>query len=192
MPNWAQTNYIITGDREVLRTISNTCRDFMKRRRKPLMVKGYMTDPDWEGNIVAAFGGSTDIDLRGFINDVHMNRSGDELYIDALEAWSDSDFRRALKRIFGDKIDIIYRCSEPGSEYFRTNDAEGVRFKRYAVEGFDAYIDAAEFTTQKQALEYISGAIGENISSLKQLEDWNGRQADWYRRIDLHIFKYSE
>lgn len=196
MANWADTNYVIEGPKEVLKKL-------YKALEHHDVISG--TDNDWEGNILKELGidweelemkekeNTVTFDgyyLRGFIQAFSWgNNKHTAIKIYAEEAWGLTDFYKLLEKSFPD-IKVYYIVEEPGCDIYATNDSEGKYFSdRYFVDtciGGD--YQSEYFQTEEDVYEWIS-----QISDCKNKEDVeafneNRRAADSDDFIYIHEF----
>lgn len=194
MANWADTNYVIEGPKEVLKKL-------YKALEHHETAEG--SSSDWEGNVLKALGieweehkmnqtGNTvkfeGYYLRGFIQDFSWDNDK-HIKIYAEEAWGLTDFYRLLEKSFPE-IKVYYIVEEPGCDIYATNDSEGKYFSdRYFVDtciGGD--YQSEYFQTEEDVYEWIS-----QISDCKNKEDVeafneNRRAADSDDFIYIHKF----
>ena len=191
MPNWASTNYRIEGEMKHLQTIYNVCKALEEGKHKP----SANAADNWEGDIILALG-LTEKELaekkwylRGFIE--YFGIEDDTLEIQAEEAWGVTDFRFALKEIFGDEIEVFYITEEPGCEVYQTNDVDGKYFTGlFEVDsyGLDADCGIENFDEKEEALEYIANLLKRESITEEELDKWNEENEGEDRYILLHKY----
>lgn len=188
MPNWASTSYRIDGEKKHLDKIYEICRAFADGECDPIEKNA---DRDWEGNVVVALGlqDTSKYYLRGFIQ--YCSIEDDTLVIEAEEAWGATDFRKALKAIFGDDIEVYYIVEEPGCEVYVTNDAEGKYFTGlFEVEscGLKNGNEWNNFDTKEEAMAFIARLLEKENITETELDAWNEENEEDERYVYLHEY----
>ena len=166
MPNWATTNYVIEGNPESLKKISDAI-------LHPTCEPG--SDKSWEGNVLKTLSPTLDLSkryTRGFISDVP---SFDKvLAFSAEEAWGVTDFDDVLTVLFDD-INVYWMTEEPGMEVYQTNDAKGKYFTdRFFVDTAqnDSY-ESEYFETEKEVYEWLTDITQGKVKTKADVEKFN-------------------
>lgn len=148
MPNWNETTYRVTGDKEKCADLYKKIKS-LENMKESLRPNGF--GKLWCGNLVHLLGGDeTDAEnlyCRGHIIDFKLLEDGD-LIINVESAWGElNQFRHFIEeKIKG--IKIYHISEEPGMEIFITNDEEG----KYFPERF--YLDICDEENDVYETEY--------------------------------------
>lgn len=173
MANWAYTNYVVSGPKEVLEKIE-------KAIISHPVSEG--ADEHWEGDILNALGAewvSRDQDrekglyMRGFINEKPW-WSGDDLRFWAEEAWDITDFDIVLRKKFPE-IKVYWAVEEEGMGIYKTNDREGLYFedKVYVDTCINGDYRSEYFKNTDDAYQWLSEITEGKIKTKKDVEDFN-------------------
>ena len=97
---------------------------------------------------------------------------------------------KLIKSIYP-SLEIYYQAEEDMMGVFITNDTDGHYFKdRFRIE-YD--LDYEYFTTIEGVCTYVSGIIGKEVKTRKELakgiEDWNGNTEDDDRMIYFNEYE---
>lgn len=187
MANWAITNYVIEGPKEVLHRIYNAILHHD--------VEG-QSDENWEGNTLVALGiewdrrNPTGKYMRGFIDKHSVDLRKDVLMFEAEEAWGATDFNEVLEENL--PVKVYYNVEEPDCGLYATNDKEGKYFRdRWFVDTcIDGDYNAEYFTEEKYVYEWLSDITNGRIKCGKDVNEFNESQdKDEDDFISIYEFK---
>lgn len=177
MANWANVNYIITGNEETLNKIMSV----MEPECDLTDVLGNFGIIDYHDGIHM---GGTVIDFE-VVNGL--------LSINCECAWDESDeWRKVMKKNFSD-IDIYYYVEERGNCIYATNDLKGEYFKvRYVLDTYGLDFDYRYFESLTSLKEYLSEAIGLPLDC--SLNECNAKLERYVNEsavgeADAHVYK---
>lgn len=165
MPNWTQTCYIATGDKEQLKQLHDVMVELENIKSPGLHDNGFGST--WYGNLVIKLGGDWEkIYCRGYWN--YLELKEDMLIIDSETAWSELNELRHFIECKFPRLKIYYQCVEEGQRIYITNDASGV----YFPERYYLWVEDEDTTEYYQSLESLAKAV-ENITGSKHLTTLN-------------------
>lgn len=133
------------------------------------------------GSVVKYFGGdSKEVVCRGWVNHIEL-LTDTIILIDTETAWV--EMQQTWEIVVGryKTIKYYFSASEPGSDYYVTNDTKGVHFpERYVV---DPMGDETEYyCTEGEVFKDISERLGVPITSMEQVKtlvkEWNDSHSD--------------
>ena len=149
----------------------------LEKRRRPLVGNDFGNT--WLGCLVAKLGADWhEVYCRGSWSDLDWN--GSILRFNTETAWGPmNEVFKLIKSIYP-SLEIYYQAEEDMMGVFITNDTDGHYFKdRFRIE-YD--LDLEYFTTIEGVFTYVSGIIGKDVKTRKELakgiEDWNGNTED--------------
>ena len=160
----------------------------LENRKKPLVNNPF--GKTWLGCLITKLGGNWwEIYRRGSWSDLDWN--GAILRFNTVTAWGPTDeVFKFIKSVYP-SLEIYYMAEEDGNGLFITNDAEGRYFKdRYRIE-HDCSCEY--FSTIEGVCSYVSGIIGKEVKTRKELEesirDWNDNAEDDDRTIRFNEYE---
>ena len=176
MANWASTDYVIEGPKEILKKIYDAI-------QHPDTSEG---DNGWEGGVLKALGitwkerqsDGSGYYMRGFIQDpksIEFNPETDKvLTFYAEEAWGATDFNEVLEKEFPD-IKVYYNVIEEGEEIYATNDKEGKYFTdRFIVDTcIDGYYNSEYFVYESSIYKWLHEITDGKINCKEDMEKFN-------------------
>lgn len=178
MANWANVNYIITGNEETLNKIMSV----MEPECDLTDVLDYLGIVDYHDGIY----------MGGMVGDFEMVNG--LLSINCECAWDESSgWRKVMKENFPD-IEIYYYVEECGNCIYATNDLKGEYFKtRYVLDTYGLDFDYCYFESFTSLKEYLSETIGLSMDcSLsecnRELERYVN-ESDSFGDADAHIYE---
>lgn len=123
MPNWALTDYVVTGGE--VKNLYLTMKELEEMSSPGLHENDFGST--WLGNLVIKLGGDWEkIRCRGYWS--NLMYEDDKLYFTVESAWEElSETRKFVEEKFPD-LKIYYQCEEPGLEIYTTNDKDGLFF----------------------------------------------------------------
>ena len=151
MPNWAYTDYVVTGDNEKVEQFFDML-NRLNERKRPLRRSDF--GKLWLGNIVLLLGKHwKDVYCRGSIQSYQKSFDNEKLLLTVLSAWGEMNEVRELLQQKFPSVKVYYYVEEPGMEIYSTNDQEGKHFpSRFVVysdeegtEYFNCIEDVAEY-----------------------------------------------
>lgn len=164
MPNWANTFYIVTGDREQRQKLYDIMSELEEMKHPGLHDNGFGSS--WLGNLVIKLGGDWEkIYCRGQWFD--LCNYDDRLTFDTETAWGEmNEVRYFLKSKFP-KLDFYYLCEEPGMVIYITND----RRHKYFPERFYMWVEDREeqyYLSLKALCDMVQNITGkEDLKSFR-------------------------
>lgn len=193
MANWAYTNYVIEGPKEILKKIHEAILHHD-------IEEG--SSDDWEGNVLDTLGiqwerrqpDGSGYYMRGFIQEdtIDFDETENLLSFDAEEAWGATDFNEVLEKGIPE-IKVYYYVEEPDDEVFATNDREGKYFPdRYYVDTCVGGEYASEyFETEDEMYEWLSNSTDGKVDSPEKIEEFNDKADEEHSEDFIHIFEVS-
>ena len=204
MVNWAITDYVIEGPKEILKKIYDAIKHHDVQKD---------SSDNWEGNILNALGIKWEerkmeqkgnqvkfsgYYLRGFISeidDIEFNSEKDiALRFYAEEAWGKTDFNILLEQTFPD-IKVYWVVEEESEDIYATNDKEGKYFTdRYYVDTcIDGNYEAEYFSKEDSMYKWLSHITGGRVKNLQDVEDFNAdyEDSDGCDENYIEIHKYD-
>ncbi len=165
MPNWCETQYVITGNRRQVNSLYRIMKN-LQERKTSLLENGFGTT--WLGNLVHRLGANpSKVYCRGDWSNLVKHEG--YISFDCEHAWSRPDEVEELIREKYDELDIYFITEELGMDIFQTNDEDGIYFKeRVIIDGEDS---GMEYYTEDEALKALSEMLGEELTSWEDAED---------------------
>ena len=191
MPNWAYTQYKVTGDKKQVENLYGSMKNLGKMKSPGLVENDFGST--WFGNLIVKFSENWEnIYCRGYWEDLRLK--GGILYFSAESAWAElEEVRMFLEKIFTG-IKIYYQTEEPGMGIYATNDRDQSYF-------YDKYILWVEDCHDTEYYETL-GTLIEDVEKithrkdLKSLEDCQWALEKYSEEKDkcyvLEEFKYEE
>lgn len=126
MPNWADTQYHATSDKEQLQKLHSIMSELENMKSPGLHENGFGST--WLGNLVIKLGGDwKEIYCRGSWDNLILHDDGDVSF-SVESAWDELDeVRHFIEEKFPD-IKLYYQCEEPDIGIYTTNDSSGLFF----------------------------------------------------------------
>ena len=179
MPNWAYTQYVITGDKHQLKKLYSIMNELECMKDPGMHENGFGST--WLGNLVIKLGGDwKKIYCRGsWDNLLHEN---EVISFSVESAWEEPyEVRHLIEEKFPD-IKLYYQCEESGMGIYITNDGTGQYFpEKYYLwieNGETDYYDNLESLIQD--VERITGS--KNLKTLdscrKALETYSRNNSE--------------
>ncbi|MBD5427037.1 MAG: hypothetical protein HDR38_05750 [Treponema sp.] len=179
MPNWAYTQYVVTGDKHQLQKLYSIMNELECMKDPGMHENGFGST--WLGNLVIKLGGDwKKIYCRGsWDNLLHEN---EVISFSVESAWDEPDeVRHLIEEKFPD-IKLYYQCEESGMGIYITNDGTGQYFpEKYYLwieNGETDYYDNLESLIQD--VERITGS--KNLKTLdscrKALETYSRNNSE--------------
>lgn len=173
MPNWANTSYIVTGDKSETEDLYQKMKA-LEDRKESLVKNDFGTT--WLGNMVVELGGDwNDIRCRGSWDCLEYDDSSNSLSFTTETAWCEMDEWRHFVESKYKTLKMWYMTEEPGMCYYATNDRDGEFFPyRYAIEYGEGFYDERQTYEEiaRVAETIIGRKLGEGESISSALEDW--------------------
>ena len=196
MPNWAVTDYVITGSKEDVKKIADAANNAGKSGDQPGAFGRWLgafaknLGIDWE---------ALNIMVRGeFASEIEYNENEDgtaELRFMTESAWAGcDDLFEAVRNLFDGRVSISYCCEEPGCCVYYKHDEGGYFPSEVHIEcggePFDFQDGQYDCITVKDAIDYwcecmeydSTGKSEEEM--LKIIDDYEYEDDDTYYRID--------
>lgn len=194
MANWAITDYVIEGPKDILQKIE-------KAIIYPTSKEG---SKGWEGNVLATLGinwtsnlkEKKSLYMKGFIKDKPALEDKDGfslLKFWAEEAWGATDFDEALKIGFPN-IKVYYCTEESEDEVYATNDKEGKYFpmRFYVDTCIDNNYNSDYFIKEEKVYSWLSKITEDKIKSSEDVEKFNEDNENTDDFINIYEFKIIE
>lgn len=164
MPNWASTQYVVTGDKKQVRKLYNKMRSIEKKvdRKKG---KKYFEYQMWR--LIKATGVNPDgICCRGTWSDLDLENN--VLKFNTETAWGEmNEWRNYIEEKFD--VFFYYYTEEPGCIIYETNDIEGLYFPaRYQLYE-EIRQDYNYYDTLDELIRDVGKLLG--VSGLKTIDD---------------------
>lgn len=173
MPNWANTSYIVIGDKSETRDLYNKMLS-LETRKTSLVKNGFGTT--WLGNLVVKLGGDwKEIYCRGSWDALDYDSENHSISFATETAWGEMlEWRHFIESKYK-TLKFWHITEESGMCFYETNDREGRFFPyRYVIEhGGGFYIERKTYEEIVLDAESIIGHKlndGENIESA--LNEW--------------------
>lgn len=113
MPNWCDTTYTVTGEKEKVKQLYDL---ITKLNKQP----GDL----WMGDISYALGGTEDDTARGWVYGIdELSQDGNQFTFYCNTAWGETSEWRYFVEAHAD-VSILYTAIEPGCDVYLTNDNE--------------------------------------------------------------------
>lgn len=166
MPNWCDTSYIVTGEKEEVCDLYEKMKS-LEERDESLVENGI--GKTWLGNLVVLLGGDWEqIRCRGWWGNLCKDCDDGALRFNVESAWAELwEVRQFLQDKYP-SLDIYYQSEEPGMGIYVTNDRDGEYFpERIKVEHWgneDEYFEVWE-----DVYEHVAGITHTCISSVEEL-----------------------
>lgn len=191
MPNWCNTSYVVTGDKNEVRDLYEKMRS-LEEREKPLVKNGFGVT--WLGNLVTLLGRSwEEVSCRGEWSGLTVDIDNNELRFHTMTAWAELwQLRHFLQEKYP-SLTFYFRTEEPGMCIFQTNDKEGTYFpERYKVEHWD---EEGEYCMDVEAVfDMVSDITGTTVQNLeemnKAIDTYN--EVHEYEPIYIYVFETVE
>lgn len=190
MPNWAYTDYVVTGDNKKVNEMFSML-ERLNARKRPLAKSDF--GKLWLGNIVLLLGKHwKDVYCRGSIQSYQKSFDNQNLFLAVESAWGEMNEVRELLQQKFPSLQVYYYVEEPGMEIYSTNDQSGKYFpSRYVVysdeegtEYFNCVEDVAEYLGRLGlAVQFDSSA--EDCE--KAVNKWNETHPDSW--VNLYRIK---
>ena len=195
MANWAITDYVIEGPKDILQKIKDAIANHE-------VAEG--SSHGWEGNILNALNISyekqaiqqngdhlevTGYYMRGFITDEAWFDDG-TLRFYAEEAWGVTDFYKVLEKEFPE-IKVFYKVEEPDDCVYATNDKEGKYFpERFYVDiCYKGNYESEYFIFEDAVYKWINEITASEISTAEEVEAFN--DANENGEDFIHVYEFD-
>lgn len=197
MPNWANVNYQITGNKKEVTTLYETIQK-LDNGKGELLPNGF--GKLWLGNLVHALGGDWEkVYCRGRICDYSFVNETSTLFINMETAWEEmKDVRGFLHDKFP-SLTILYIVEEPGNSIYATNNKAFYDESRYYLDCcIDGMTDMCSeyFPSLEKVAEYIKEYLDPSakIEATKKsitdfLEKWTTEHEEDY--VYLNEFEFA-
>ncbi len=177
MPNWCDTTYTVTGEKEKVKQLYDL---ITKLNKQP----GDL----WMGDISNALGGTEDDTARGWLYEMDEQLSPDEtmFHIAFQTAWGEPSNWREFVQQAAD-VTIYYMATEPGGGVYLTNDPdiEG----KWLVEENDPYFD--DPVPEDDVIEYINRQYKQYCKTIQDCIDFAKRFNNKEAYKFLYINQYT-
>ena len=198
MPNWCNTSYKVTGEKEKVEGLLSVLKELKAMPDPGLRENGFGSN--WLGNVVIKMGGDPEEHFsRGewFFDDDAVPIKEGVLSLTVLSAWQEmAAWRRFVEKAFS--VRIYYLAEEMGNDIFVTNDRERRFFpdEWYLSYSSDESEDGESYDYY-DSLESLLAAVGaltgkEGIGSVEEsreaLAEWEkGGSARSFRLVALSL-----
>lgn len=161
MPNWAYSNYVVTGDKEQVEKLYSVMNELECMKDPGLHENGFGST--WFGNLVIRLSGDwKEVYCRGYWD--NLQYSDGELLFSVESAWGElNEVREFIEEKFPG-IKLYYQTEESGMGIYHTNDDTGTFFP----EKFYLWVENEE-TEYYDNLESLIKAV-EQITGSKHLK----------------------
>lgn len=171
MPNWAYTQYRISGDKKEVKNLHDILTG-LKGKKLPTVSNDF--GDMWLGNLVHNLGGDwNNVYCRGQITDFDINPDG-TLRVETETAW---DEMGEVRKLITDKypsLSVYFVTEEPGNCIFKTNDTDGKYFpEKYYLDICDEEGDASGtdyYKTLDEIVEHLKKTVPEAKNAEIQTE----------------------